>query len=142
MMEKLGAGSILLTNGSTMPASMVVETDSYSSGWRMLRGVTRQTMEKGIQCAGWTFFFLAGTLRSTVFGFDREKSLVRAVRRLLAILDTNHHNCLEIDGILRCSFLGVPYVTVSAHERHVQAGSVLAGIKSLHPIPYRNYLGA
>lgn len=56
MIERLTAGSILMAEGSVMPACIAVETDTYSPGWGMLRGVTRHTMEKAIQAAGWTFF--------------------------------------------------------------------------------------
>jgi hypothetical protein len=140
MIEPLLAGSILVADGSVMPADIRVETDTYSPGWGMLRSVTRHTLEKAIQAAGWTFFFLAGAIRRTAYGFNRESSGLRALKRLLAEMDTNHLNCLEIEGVVRGSFLGLPYVTVTAHARHIQQGGVMSPSKRVHPIPYRNYV--
>ena len=140
MIERLTAGSILMAEGSVMPACIAVETDTYSPGWGMLRGVTRHTMEKAIQAAGWTFFFLAGAIRRTAYGFNRESSALRALKRLLAEMDANHLNCLEIEGVVGGSFLGLPYVTVTAHARHIQQGGAMSPSKRVRPIPYRNYV--
>lgn len=140
MIERLIEGSILVADGSVMPTCIKVETDTYSPGWRMLRNVTRQTMEKAIQSAGWTFFFLAGAIHRTAYGFNRETSALRAVKRLLADVKANHLNCLEIEGVVRSSFLGLPCVTVTAHARHIQQSGVLSPAKRLQTIPYRNYV--
>jgi hypothetical protein len=34
-------------------------------------------------------------------------------------------NCLEITGITQKRFLGLPYVHVSAHSRHIQKSSTM-----------------
>src|SRR4051794_9927601 len=125
--ERILMGSILLADGSAMPASVSVATDAYSPGWKTLRNVNRQTFEAAIRSAGWTFFFVAGAVHRTAYGFDREASTLRAVKHLLLGMDENHLNCLEIDGVVRSSFLGLPRVTVTAHARHIQQNGTMSG---------------
>ena len=68
---------------------------------------------------------MAGEIRASVFGFDREKALGRAVNRLLANLKAEKFNSLEITRVAAKRFLGLPYVNVSAHQRHIQESMVL-----------------
>jgi hypothetical protein len=42
------------------------------------------------------------------------------LKRILAKVKPQHFNGLEVTGIVARHFLGVPYVTVSAHSRHMQ----------------------
>ena len=49
----------------------------------------------------------------------------QSARRLAGIFAKVHDedfNCLEVTGIVARRFLGVPYVMVSAHSRHIQKG--------------------
>jgi len=82
------------------------------------------TFEQQIQEAGWTFFFMAGEIKATVFGFDRQKTLRTALQRLIAKVRTQHCNSIEITQVMGHSFLKVPYVSVFAHPRHLQKGLV------------------
>ena len=45
-----------------------------------------------------------------------------ALRRILTKVKRQHFNGLEVTGIVASHFLGLPYVTVSAHSRHMQHG--------------------
>jgi hypothetical protein len=47
------------------------------------------------------------------------------LQRILAKVKPEHFNGLEVTGIVASRFLGVPYVTVSAHSRHMQQGCYL-----------------
>jgi hypothetical protein len=49
----------------------------------------------------------------------------RAVNRILANLKWDKFNSLEITQVAAKRFLGLPYVTVSAHERHIQESMFL-----------------
>jgi hypothetical protein len=79
--------------------------------------------------AGWTFFWLAGEIRATVFGFDGQKTVRRAVKRILANLKSGEFNSLEITRVASKRFLGLPYASVSAHSRHIQESLFLLGAK-------------
>src|SRR5688572_15567076 len=119
MYEELTTGSILLANGTVTPRGISITTEAYSPGWNVVKDVTRQNLGKAIESAGWTFFFLAAAIQKRRFGFDTHKSVHGAVKRILVRMDAGHLNCLEIESVKQSSFLGLPYVTVSAHVRHI-----------------------
>jgi len=84
------------------------------------------TFEQQIQEAGWTFFFMAGEIKATVFWFDRQRTLRTALQRLIAKVKTQNCNSIEIAQVTGDSFLYVPYVSVFAHPRHLQKGLVFS----------------
>src|SRR5690242_421954 len=126
MTETITAGSILVAGGTHLPASLLLPSESESSGWAAIKDV-RATFEKTIQESGWTFFFMAGEIKATVFGFDRQKSLRVALRRLIADVKSQRCNSIEITQVTSKSFLNVPYVSVFAHVRHLQKGLLFSG---------------
>jgi len=121
MTDPITAGSILVEQGTYLPKSLLLQSESNSNGWVAVKDA-RSTFEKAIQEAGWTFFFMAGEIKATVFGFDRQKALRAALKRLIADVKSQHCNSFEITRVLGKSFLKVPYVSVSAHPRHLQKG--------------------
>ena len=65
---------------------------------------------------------MAGEIKTTVFGFDKQKALRTALKRLIADVKLQHCNSIEITQVIGKSFLKVPYVSVFAHVRHLQKG--------------------
>jgi hypothetical protein len=128
MADVIKAGTILIENGSLMPESLLVEGAPYSSRWKSVSNDLNE-LDSGINKAGWTFFFMAGEIKITAFGFDKEAALRRAVKRTITSVEAHKCNCLEITEVSSDSFLGVPYVNVSAHARHIQKSSTF----SSHP---------
>jgi len=126
MKDTITAGSILIEEGTPLPKSLLLQTESNSNGWAAVKDA-RSTFEKTIQEAGWTFFFMAGEIKATVFGFDRQKALRAALKRLITDVKSQHCNSIEITRVMGKSFLSVPYVSVSAHPRHLQKGMVFSG---------------
>ena len=125
MTDALAAGSILIEEGTRLPDSVMLESESYSSGWAAVKNA-RSTLDKEIKEAGWTFFFMAGEIKSTVFGFDRQKTLGYALKRLITRVKLTKCNSFEITQVTRKSFLKVPYVSITAHRRHLQKGLVFS----------------
>jgi hypothetical protein len=72
---------------------------------------------------------LAGEIGATVFGFDGQKTVRRAVKRILANLKSGEFNSLEITRVASKRFLGLPYASVSAHSRHIQENESLLRAK-------------
>ena len=68
------------------------------------------------------FLILAGQIKATAFGFDPPTMINTALERLMASVKSDHGNCLQIDQVETRSFLGLPYVSVSAHSRHIHKG--------------------
>ena len=123
MTDTITAGSILVEEGTHLPKSLLLQSESNSNGWAAVQGA-RATFEKAIQEAGWTFFFMAGEIKATVFGFDRQKTLRAALKRLITDVKSQHCNSIEITQVMSKSFLRVPYVSVSAHAAASAEGLV------------------
>ena len=123
MTDTIAAGTILMQEGTHLPNSQPRLRESDSSGWAAVEN-SRCTFEKEVREAGWTFFFMAGEIKVTVFGFDRQKTLRAALKRLIGKVKSQNCNSIEITQVTGRSFLKLPYVSVSAHPRHLQKGLV------------------
>ena len=126
MTDAIKTGTILIEGGASMPDSVRLEGGAYSSGWRSVSNLNLNQLDTAINKAGWTFFFMAGEIKITAFGFDNDSALRRAVKRVITNVESHKCNCVEITGVSQKSFLGMPYVNVSAHSRHIQESSTFA----------------
>ena len=123
MTDAIKMGTILIERGASMPESLRLEGSPYSSGWRSVSNLNLNQLDTAINKAGWTFFFMAGEIKITAFGFDKERAVRRAVKRVITNVESHKCNCVEITDVSAKSFLGMPYVNVSAHSRHIQESS-------------------
>jgi hypothetical protein len=126
MTDRTAAGSVLIDESAHLPGSALLQREPHSSRWAEVTNV-RSTFGKELPNAGWTFFFMAGEIKTTVFGFDREKALGTALNRLIANVKSQKCNCIEITQVTGNSFLKIPFVTVTAHPRHLQMGQTFVG---------------
>ena len=125
MADKIKTGTILIKEGSLLPESLRFESEPYSKGWRLVKNLEACGLDRGIREAGWTFFFMAGAINVTVMGSDSDNTMRRAVKKVIACMKSDRFNCLEIAQVAVKRFLGLPYVTVSAHPRHIQESMFL-----------------
>jgi hypothetical protein len=130
MTETIKTGTILIEDGVILPDSFQVESEPYSDGWRLVKDLDGYGLDRRIRETGWTFFYLA-QIKASVFGFDTEKAVRKAVHRILSNLKWEKFNSLEITQVAAKRFLGLPYVTVSAHVRHIQESMFLCRAKRL-----------
>ena len=72
-----------------------------------------------------TSFFLAASIHATALGYWGERTVRRAMERVLAKAEPSKLNCLEITEVSTRQFLGFLYVHVSAHSRHIQKSPFL-----------------
>ena len=70
-------------------------------------------------------FLYGSEVNATAVGSDLEKTTRRAVKKVIAHMKSDKFNCLEIVQVAGKRFLGLPYVAVSAHPRHVQESMYL-----------------
>ena len=131
MPDTIKAGNILIKDGTFLPDALRFESEPCAPGWRLVQNLDGYGLDRTIHEAGWTFFCLAGEIKATVFGLDGQKTLRRAVKRILARLKSEKFNSLEITGVASKRFLGVPYASVSARPRHVQESMFLFRAKDL-----------
>ena len=130
MAGKINAGTILIKDSTLLPEGLQFECDPYLKGWRLVKSPGGPGIERKLCEAGWTFFYMAGEVNAMAFGSDSEKTTRRAVEKVIANIESDRFNCLEISQVASKSFLGLPYVTVAAHPRHIQESIFL-----FHPEP-------
>lgn len=111
--------------GTIIPQSLRVETEPYSQGWEIIKNSDADAIDRDIRRADWNFFFLAASIHATALGYLGERTVRRAVERVLAKAEASKFNCLEITEVYAQQFLGFPHVHVSAHSRHIQKSPVL-----------------
>jgi len=111
-------GTLLIQEKTLLPEPSPHDSVSMGNGWARISN--NLAFKKKLSAAGWNFFYMAGTIRMNVVGFDRPRTIQTAVNRLLAAVTLQDCNCLEVDHIAMRSFWGMPFVTVSAHSRHIQ----------------------
>ena len=131
MPDTIKTGTMLIKEGTLLPEALRFESEPCAPGWRLVQNLDGYGLDRTIHEAGWTFFCLAGEIKATVFGFDGQKTVRRAVKRILARLKSEKFNSLEITGVASKRFLGVPYASVSARSRHVKESMFLFRAKDL-----------
>ena len=125
MSGTIKAGAIMMKVGTILPQSLRVETELYSQGWEIIKNSDALALDRDIRRGDWNFFFLAGSIQATALGYWRERTVRRAMERVLAKAERSKFNCLEITEVSAKQFLGFPYVHVSAHSRHIQKSPFL-----------------
>jgi hypothetical protein len=120
-------GTILITEGAILPASLLLESEPYVYGWRLVKNVDSNGLDQIISQAGWNFFYIAGVVETNAFGSDEKKTTRKAIKQILENLKSKNFNCLEITHVAAKRSLGLPCVRVSAHSRHIQEGQSLSG---------------
>ncbi|MFL6350229.1 MAG: hypothetical protein ACJ74Z_00035 [Bryobacteraceae bacterium] len=133
MTDTIRPGAMLVEDGIPTPESLVVDTKSYSSGWSSITNSSSAHLGREIENAGWTFFYMAGEIRTRRFGFTDESRTDRAVAHIMAAVKLQNCNCLEITEVTRRSFFGLSYTSLVAHARHIQRSRVFHGRSVMVP---------
>jgi hypothetical protein len=131
MTDKVKVGTILIEEGGLLPNSMRLDSEPYLSGWKLVKDFDGQGLEQRLRKVGWNFFYMADEIKARGLGFDGEQSLRRAVNRALANPRSEKFNSLEITQVASKYFLGLRYVSVSAHPRHIQESVFLVHDKRI-----------
>jgi hypothetical protein len=125
MAETIKRGTVLIAEDILLPESLLLESEPYADGWRLVRNLDSRAMDQSVSKAGWNFFYMAGRLKESAFGSDGEKTTRQAIRRVIRNMKSRNFNCLEITQVAAKRFLTMPYVSVSAHWRHIQESRLL-----------------
>lgn len=123
MSDNNTAETILIRESTLLPAGLAVESEVFLPGWRVVKNLDRPTLARNIEGANWTFFCMGREIRTTVFGIDEEKMVLRAIKEILARLKSEKFNSLEITRVASVAskrFSDVRYITVSAQSRLIQ----------------------
>ena len=130
MAQNLTAGTILMKKWPGIPQRTGLETEPCFGEWRAVKALNPPELERKIHAAGWTLFFMAAEAKAMFFGSLTAAKVQSALQRIFAKVKPQHFNGLEVTAIVARHFLGVPYVTVSAHSRHMQHSCHLDGAEA------------
>jgi len=123
MEDEIRAGTVLVKANTLMPEGLRLEAEPFIPEWSVVKGYDGCGLDRAIQEKGWTFFFLAGEVKATVFGTNRHSMLRRTIAKILAQGKADNFNCLEITKVSSVGAARFPwfsYLTVSAKWRHIQ----------------------
>ena len=127
MLDGTEIGRVFIREGTILPSGVSFETESYSLGWRVVKGLNGYAVNRRVHDSGWTFFYLAGESRTTAFGREGSETVRKAIKKILARTEFAHFNSLEITDIASKTFLGMPYARVCFHSRNLQKDMLLLG---------------
>jgi hypothetical protein len=122
MSNAIQAGTVLVQQ-SALPTSLGTQGENYSDQWCSLGENESAELDRKLRAAGWNFFFIAAELRTIVPPWGGAKTLRAGVKRLLARTRAQQFNSMQLSNILRERFLGIPFLSVVAHARHIQQSS-------------------
>ena len=91
-------GTIMMKAGTIIPQSLRVETEPYSHGWEIIKNSDADAVDRDIRRADWNFFFLAGNMQATALGCWGERTIRRAIERVLAKAKPSKLNCPGFEG--------------------------------------------
>ena len=123
-------GAILIEESQLMTQLLGLESEPYSGNWSLVKVLDGFALDRKIRASGWNFFFMAAEEKAMFFGAPGAKKIENALKQILGKVKQQHFNSLEVTGIVARRFLGVPYVIVSAHSRHVQQSCYLDGAEA------------
>jgi len=126
-------GSVFLRENTVLPPGLIVETETFSPGWRAVNNYDGYTLGRKIEEAKWNFFYLAGEVTVIVLGRNVPETSRKAVRRAVAKPGGQKFNSAQISKIVSSWFLGIPIVSVTVNFRHIQKSLMLAPPKGFAP---------
>jgi hypothetical protein len=127
------ARPILIREDTPLPANLPIESEAFLPGWRAVRNLDGYELGRKIEEAKWYFFYLAGEIGAIALGREGLGTLRRAVKRILAKQEGQKFNSLEVTKIISKRFLGIPFIDVTAHFRHIQRSIGLVPAKDSAP---------
>ena len=123
------SGTILIRDNMLLPAGLAIESEVFLPGWKSVKNFDGYELGRKIEEVKWNFFYLAGEIRATVLGRDTSGTLRKAVKQVLAKRVDQRFNSLQITKVASKRILGIPFMKVTAHSRHIQESIFLVPAK-------------
>lgn len=128
MLSPLKLGTVLVRTNTFIPDSVCVQRETFCAGWQAITNLNGDDLDRHIRADGWNFVFMGGAMRGTSWGSWSGTAVRCAAIRVLKKTQATKLNAFEISSIVALRFLGIPYVIVTGHSRHVQKSTVLQDI--------------
>lgn len=134
------SGTVLIRENSILPDGLRLEYSPCEPGWAVVTNFDVRGLDHEIQKAGWTFFCVAGEARGSAFGIDPQKTLRRAIERILERVPATQLNTLEITRAIFAGSERFPLVlnaSIWAQWRHIQQGLIFLNTAQVSQSPLR-----
>lgn len=128
MSSPLKMGTVFVHTDTFIPNSIFAEREIFCVDWQAITNLSGDDLDREIRDDGWNFMFMGGAIRGTSWGSWSGTAIRCAAIRVLKKNQASKFNAFEITRIHAGRFLGVPYVVVTGHSRHVQKSTVLQNI--------------
>jgi hypothetical protein len=116
----LKSGSVMMRAGTATPERLEIESEDFCEGWDRVRNCEAGVLDKQLRSAGWCLVFLAEPLQAIAIGPPEQETVQQATMKLLGRAGPQMFNCVEVTDIEYRRCVGVPYVHVTGHARHIQ----------------------
>jgi hypothetical protein len=120
MTSNVQVGTILIEDRPLVTQILDLGRESYLAKWVVLK-----VLDQKFRNVGWNCSFMAEEAEASVFGSLAAKNIQKALKRIFLKMRKQNFNCLEVTKMVENRFLGVPYITVCTHPRHIQHDCVL-----------------
>lgn len=125
MAPNVQVGTILMKEWPGVTQLLGLESEPCTGEWSLLKVLDGHALDRKIHAAGWNFFFMAAEVKAMFFGSLTAAKVRSALKRILTKVNRQNFNGIEITAIVASHFVGIPYVTVYAHSRHLQQSCYL-----------------
>jgi hypothetical protein len=125
MLTQVENGTLIMRDGILLPKGSTIQTAAYCAGWRKIKGMSTELLDRTLRTAGWNRFYIAGELRTLELGNGTDACIRRGISRLAARARASNFNCLEVTKTTQKWSFGIPFVYFCATACHIQQGSAL-----------------
>ncbi len=136
VVEGFGTGTVLVNDAAPLPGGIGVqpcfaaEADgvSHAAGcesWKRVEGENGASLERPLRQGGLDIFFPVGQIEGIGWAFNRKSATAKALRRVLATVEAQGRNGVEIARASAVRLLFLHRVNRVAHLRHIQRTPLL-----------------
>ena len=111
---------LLVREGAELPPDVATESQTFLSGWRMVKNFDNYVLRRKMRETNWSFLRLHVSKEARLMGRRRQEVRRRGVAQILAELKGRKFNALEITVLSSKSFLGVIFLEIAVNVRHFQ----------------------
>ena len=122
-------GSVLMLSGTPTPEAVPLHLKPYWKAWKVIANSDGHLLDRELRRQGWNFFFIAGAIHGFALGYGSASTGERAMRQVLGKVKSAGFNCIQVSDVEAHSFLGIPYLRLTAHSRHIQKTNTLDSMK-------------
>lgn len=129
--EEIATGSVLMKKGTALPVALRTNPPRLGD-WEVISELDGLGVERELRQSGWHFFFLVPAIRAASIALDLQRAFAKTMRRITRAADEIGFNGLEISAIKQRNWLGIQYVSITAHPRHVRNSPFIRDLDPHH----------